>query len=453
MQSFGYYGDFNYRRPLQAFGLRNSTRNKIHPKDLSIHGWYQFVLGYPPHLVRQYITKFRLNNGDIIFDPFAGLGTTLVEASKNNIISYGVEANPIACFASTVKLYRNYDLKALEECLAYILSSIELSFRYHDIDEPSLDVFDPSTHFGPVVIKKVNGITADQEKLIPKGFISPRPLLKVLIIRDIIERIQDELLKNFFKLALCAFIVKEAGNMAFGPEIYRTNAKKDIESLRGFQNIAISMINDVRQGQLQAPATIYFGDSRDLSKVLPEELLGRINAVITSPPYPNEKDYTRSTRLESVLLGFIKGKEDLRNIKTGLLRSNSRNVFNGDEDEKQVAQFISITSLAEAIENRRLELKKTSGFEKLYHKIVLHYFGGMYRHLKTLKSFLSAQARLAYVVGDQASYFKILIPTAKLLGEIAEHLGYKIKEVERWRTRLATATRKQLDENVLIIET
>lgn len=35
-----------------------------------------------------------------------------------------------------------------------------------------------------------------------------------------------------------------------------------------------------------------------------------IDVVFTSPPYPNEKDYTRATRLESVVLGLIKNKGD-----------------------------------------------------------------------------------------------------------------------------------------------
>ena len=48
-----------------------------------------------------------------------------------------------------------------------------------------------------------------------------------------------------------------------------------------------------------------------------------MDAVITSPPYPNEKDYTRTTRLESVLLGFISDKKDIRLIKKDLVRSKS----------------------------------------------------------------------------------------------------------------------------------
>ena len=44
-----------------------------------------------------------------------------------------------------------------------------------------------------------------------------------------------------------------------------------------------------------------------------------IDAVITSPPYPNEKDYTRTVRLESVLLGFLDDRESLRAVKRDLV--------------------------------------------------------------------------------------------------------------------------------------
>ena len=35
----------------------NNTKNKILNSDEPIHGWYRFVLGYPPHLVREYLQK------------------------------------------------------------------------------------------------------------------------------------------------------------------------------------------------------------------------------------------------------------------------------------------------------------------------------------------------------------------------------------------------------------
>lgn len=147
----------------------------------------------------------------------------------------------------------------------------------------------------------------------------------------------------------------------------------------------------------------------------------------------------------------MSSKQELRALKEQLLRSNSRNVFVTDNDEDYIRAFDSVNRIADEIEEKRITLKKDSGFEKLYHKIVKHYFGGMYRHLASVKALLSPNARLAYVVGDQMSFFRTHIPTASILAEIAESVGYKVEEIELWRTRLATATKTQIDENVLIL--
>ena len=74
-----------------------------------------------------------------------------------------------------------------------------------------------------------------------------------------------------------------------------------------------------------------------------------VDAVITSPPYPNEKDYTRTTRLESVLLGFIQSKADLRALKKRLVRSNTRGVYKADTDDLLVAGHPQIERIAAAI--------------------------------------------------------------------------------------------------------
>ncbi len=176
-----------------------------------------------------------------------------------------------------------------------------------------------------------------------------------------------------------------------------------------------------------------------------------IDAVITSPPYPNEKDYTRTTRLESVVLGFVDNRKALRHLKQGLLRSNTRNVYKADEDDHWAEGFPEIQRIAQAIEERRVELGKTSGFERLYHRVTKLYFGGMVRHFEQLKTVLRPGARLAYVVGDQASYLRIMIRTGELLAGIAESLGYEVVGRDLFRTRLATATGEQLREETLVL--
>jgi hypothetical protein len=107
--------------------------------------------------------------------------------------------------------------------------------------------------------------------------------------------------------------------------------------------------------------------------------------------------------------------------------------------------------IADAIESRRIELGKTSGFERLYHRVTKLYFGGMARHLSELRAVLRPGARLAYVVGDQASYLRVMIRTGQRLADIAQSLGYEVTSIGLFRTRLATATREQLREEVVLL--
>jgi hypothetical protein len=97
-------------------------------------------------------------------------------------------------------------------------------------------------------------------------------------------------------------------------------------------------------------------------------------------------------------------------------------------------------------------LGKTSGFERLYHRVVRLYFGGMYRHLSALRPKLRHGARCAYVVGDQMSFFRIHIRTAQLLADVALKAGYEVEGIELWRTRRSTTTKQNLAENVLILK-
>src|SRR5438128_1028784 len=83
---------------------RNGNANKLDADDRPVHEWYRFVLSYPPHLVRDYLQRFGVTYKKLVLDPFCGTGTTLVECKKMGIPSVGVEANPMAHFASQVKV-------------------------------------------------------------------------------------------------------------------------------------------------------------------------------------------------------------------------------------------------------------------------------------------------------------------------------------------------------------
>ena len=96
--------DFSLGKAHFEMPRTNGSMNKLQPEDQPVHDWYRFVLSFPPHLVDSYIKKFALSENQTVLDPFCGTGTTLVEAKRLGRQSVGIEANPMAHFASQVKL-------------------------------------------------------------------------------------------------------------------------------------------------------------------------------------------------------------------------------------------------------------------------------------------------------------------------------------------------------------
>jgi len=426
--------------------FHNGTElNRLYENDRPIHEWYRFVLSFPPHLVRDYVEKFGLGKGQIILDPFCGTGTTLVEAKKLGIKSVGVEANAMAHFAASVKTDWEIEPDELADLGQEISNQITVASLEKILSSDS-SYFDITVFSG-----ELRAFGVEQSKLLIKNSISPLPLHKVLTLLDGIERHKAKKLRNHAKLALAKQTVKEISNLRFGPEIGVGKLKVDTPVLKPWLSALDSMVSDLQEFRAfsDTPATVFSADARDISRHLTP---GSIDAVITSPPYPNEKDYSRTTRLESVLLGFISSRKDLRRQKQRFIRSNSRGVYKLDTDHSWVEDVPRVQALANSIEQRRLELGKTSGFEKQYAKVVRLYFGGMARHLSELRSLLRPGAKLAYVLGDQASYFRIMIRTGHILAELAERLGYEVLDIDLFRTRFSTATKEHLREEVVLLQ-
>jgi hypothetical protein len=269
---------------------------------------------------------------------------------------------------------------------------------------------------------------------------------------DSIRSIKEERFRNHELLAFAKMVVLHASNLHFGPEVGVTRHRKmDAPVVESWLSEVRKISNDLifNKPDTEVNAVAIQDDSRKLRNCLEPS---SISAVFTSPPYPNEKDYTRTTRLESVLLGFVNNKDDLRSVKKGLIRSNTRNVYQGDNDDNWISDHYQIQNLANKIESRRIELGKTSGFEKLYGRVTKLYFGGMARHLAELRKFLKDGAYLGYVVGDQASYLRIMIRTGSILADIAQSLGYELVNIDLFRTRFATATKEHINEEVVVLK-
>jgi DNA modification methylase len=421
--------------------LSNGRVNKLDPQDRAFHDWYRFVLSFPPHLVRDYIQKFELNHKSIVLDPFCGTGTTIVEAKLAGMRTIGLEGNPFPHFASSVKT----DWK---------LNATDLSARACQVAEQTLAILksqgiDDNLSFGDPKDLELKTLSPEAEKLILGNSISPLPLHKTLVLFECLKQFESEPFYRHALLALGNALVFKISNLHFGPEVGVKKSKADAPVISSWLLEIEKMATDLSQiTEKNFPdSKVYLADARSFDILEPNS----VDAVITSPPYPNEKDYTRTTRLESVLLGFINSKEELRTLKKRLVRSNTRGIYKGDDDDQWIADFPEIQRIADEIEKRRIELGKDSGFERLYPRATKLYFGGMAKHLADLRKVLRPGAQLAYVVGDQASYLRVMIRTGQILGDIAQKLGYELVGIDLFRTRLATATKEQLREEVVVL--
>ncbi len=430
-------------RDYQGGATGNARANKLDPSDRPFHDWYRFVLSYPPHLVREYIRDFEVREGGTVLDPFAGTGTTVVESRLHGLKAIGIEANPLAHFACSTKTDWEVDPDMLEK------AAVEIADAACDL-LASQGIGDNESGGAKRKPLQLRALDAEAEKLLLAGSISPLPLHKTLVLLDCIERRKAEHLYRYALLSLANSTVFKISNLHFGPEVGVRGSKSDAPVIAAWLEEMRGMARDLRlvAGKEYPPADVLLGDARAILDSLEPET---VDAVITSPPYPNEKDYTRTTRLESVILGFIRNRADLRALKKTLIRSNTRGVYKNDDDDKWVAEHAEIQRISEAIESRRVELGKTSGFERMYARVTRLYFGGMRRHLARLRPALRPGARLAYVVGDQASYLRVMIRTGRILASIAADLGYQVERIDLFRTRRATATRAELREEVLVL--
>jgi len=422
--------------------LSNGRANKLDPQDRAFHDWYRFVLSFPPHLVRDYIKKFELNKSNVVLDPFCGTGTTLVEAKLAGMKAVGLEGNPFPHLASTVKTDWNLDADNFSKQARQIAEKAIATLKSQGIDD--------NLSFNENKGLELKNLSPEVEKLILANSISPLPLHKTLILLECLKQYESAPFYRHAMVALGNALVFKISNLHFGPEVGVKNLKSDVPVVSNWLFEIDKMTNDLRKvsGKSFPDTKVHLADARSFDMLEPNS----VDAVITSPPYPNEKDYTRTTRLESVLLGFINNKEELRELKKRLVRSNTRGIYKGDDDDQWVSAFPEIQRIAEAIEKRRIELGKDSGFEKLYARAAKLYFGGMAKHLADLRKVLRPGAQLAYVVGDQASYLRVMIRTGQILGDIAKSLGYELVNIDLFRTRLSTATKEQLREEVVILK-
>jgi DNA modification methylase len=374
-----------------------------------------------------------VKRGQLVFDPFCGTGTTLVECMKNGIDSVGLDASPFSCFISRVKTGGAIDGNRVLGLLP------DLKFEF----QKSRGNFEWTDAYNYI---KSSG-------MLERRWIDKQPLRDTLALRSAIKRVAPtKAIRDLLLVVLISDVSTKIGNMRYGPEIYRGRDRRQVDVWKVFQASFHKVVLDLEkiENKRLGRSKIIQGDARICASVLRRSGVRRVHAAISSPPYPTEHDYTRNTRLELALLDFVTTPDCVREIKQDMIRSHTKGIYKTDQDAGLVRDYKSIQSLAEKVQAACRG--KTYGFARLYPTVVREYFGGMKRHFESMACCMPKGARYALVVGDQASYFGIDIPTAKLLGEIAQDCGFEVDGIVLWRERWATKTSKMIKEHALILK-
>ena len=216
-------------RTLNAAASRRGAQNKVRHEDRAVHDWYRFILSFPPHLVQTYVTRFGLGSSNTVLDPFCGTGTTLVECKKLGISSVGLEPNPMAHFASAVKVDWNVNPSKLEAYANEVAGSAQRMVEAGDVD-PWMGL--PLLAGNGDSEAQLRALAPEQQRLLLKDSISPLLLHKTLILREAIESHGDGQLQRFGRLALANALVRRIGNLKFGPEVGIGQIKEDAQVIR-----------------------------------------------------------------------------------------------------------------------------------------------------------------------------------------------------------------------------
>jgi len=362
-------------------------------RDIPILRLYRYKEALAFRFVEEFITRFALTERDYVFDPFCGMGTTLFAASRKGIPAIGVDKLPIAVFvAGTLPLF--YSLTpgqiqaTFEQLRAQVLQAIPATV--------ALDVAIMKVAFPPEILESLR-----RWKTAIDGLDSP--------LRDIF------LLLFFSILEPCSYTAKDGqflrlrrGKVVADPQ--EMLARKVHEAERD-----VRLVKELGWDRsLRLPA-VHLDDTRALGNT---PFARQPTAIITSPPYANRYDYTRTYSLE-LCFHFVRNFEELKALRFGILRSH----IESRVEQGEVPSHPAVREVVDALRERRRTLNNPRIPDML-----TGYFVDMARVIQEWARVVSAGARVALVV-DNVRFAGELLPVDLVLSEMAEEAGFVVEEI------------------------
>jgi DNA modification methylase len=355
---------------------------------------YRYKEAFAFNFVKDFLKRFEATSNDYVFDPFSGLGTTIFTSLFSGIPSVGIDRLPIAYFISKT-LPKFLQLKENE--LKEIWKSTVSKVNKNKPADVAMDV--------PIM-----RVAFDN-----KSLLDLRKLKTT--IDDLSVPYHDILLLLFFAiLEECSFTAKD------GQFLRLSRDKKISNPIEAMDGKVSQTEEDIRRIRTIFPhlaikkevmPDVYLGDTRDLSNI---KFKKKPTVIITSPPYANRYDYTRTYSLE-LCFHFVKNFEELKAIRFGILRSHIESKINNGE----LAPHPIIKEVVEALTRKKLNNPKIPS-------MIITYFIDMQKVIKEWYKVLASGAKVAMVI-DNVRFEGELIPVDLVLSDMAEEVGFEVKEI------------------------
>jgi hypothetical protein len=292
--------------PLEALNLNWKERDLPEwQRTKHVHRLHPYLGKFIPQIVEVFLRKY-FSAGDVVADPFAGSGTTLVQAAELGIDSIGFDISAFNVMLASAKT-SHYELESLARDINHVRGTTELLHNKENV-LPGLEFSDDSG-------------TDEEGDAYLNAWFAPRALSELLTFRRLIESCDikhRDVLRVFLSRAARSARLTSHFDLDFPKKPIRepyycykhsrmcqptTDALK---FLRRYSEDTIKRIAAYQQLRTHAKAEVHHADSRTC--FLPE-----IKGIITSPPYVGLIDYHEQHAYAYSLFGL----EDRRALEIG----------------------------------------------------------------------------------------------------------------------------------------
>lgn len=373
------------------------------------HGMHTYPAKFVPQIPRWAFRLAELDQGDTVYDPFVGCGTTMVEARLCGLNSYGTDISPLARMMTEVKSNPLFpeDPARLKSCTRKLLSNIR-----NDTTEEELT--DENEYFNPPI---------NWDFWFPEQAITDLVKIKrhILNFDPPVEVSEQDLrlLEKFYLINLSSIV----DTVSYQDENQIKVRKDDDKFEDGFPETVDLFEKTVEKNQRGAVGFAKkCGRDGLFAKVVGEDARTQaleensVDLVVTSPPYINAIDYTMAHRRSLIFLDFF-DQESYKEHRREYVGMTERAVTKDYYDELRLTGYDPIDEQIKKI------FEKGERKDKIRAFILYQYFTGMEDAFESLSRVLKEDAYCVIVVGDNEIRNEY-IPTAKYLRSIAESVGF-----------------------------